>query len=1165
MINKKMIPGIIIFVILIVIIIVIIYNYNKKKKENKENSDKLQQCQQQCNSKLQQSNQQVQQCNSQLQQHKPQLKDSQLTISNLQKEIKANKFKLYKARYHSGEFQRTKLITLQLLESLAPDLKVGLGKGYTGKPLLGGVQETLEEYIADQKADQKAGSAAKHKTEMTEMTIGVLKALYEAFDDNFDTQSCLNLLKTVGMDALNLVLATAGLGWLSGPLNALVKDITGKKQATQPNLFTADQLTKILNQLLANYDITKNLNAIQVQLNNVANFLQNDYPNVKKNNQALCSPNVMPPSATYCPPQSPPNSNKCDFVQQNNNLQGCFINSNIAKGYPYDPSIVSSYKGSAVSGTTKRLYLTNFLGVQGSAGASTSPIFMLINGPILNAASNGNAASILDTLYTATSSIGGSQIQCMVSGYPLYIYIIIYTISYYQELALVDTNLPTTDKSYSNPYVSSNISKMYSTLNSLLSFPQTNKGFMSYIFNIFKCYYNQLTFNTNKNDCCGPIPANLPGHCCTHRDPNDGWCDEAKSCENYTSINDGFAMLNTVDPKSKRNWYQLISEKYNDNYYSPIETISIIQDDQNTIPPSAGDAQSVMTKYLAYFNEYLNFPFDTYLNFAKMAGYTPQTTITINGVTSTPTPTTSSDLFTYMLTLLYADNRVPITKPLPKISITFPALQDASGGYPFGLDKPSYTEALAAVNNFNTTPTLKDIDRYNTYGTPAYSIEPGASFDATMFNIPGDINFGSYSSFGLKGSNSLWVCDDGLADNIRSALLPGASPGYPGLSPGKTDSATPNSRQTYCINTKTGKLSNLQPYNPNQNYGPSSPAAGKIRVWQINANNQLYRLQSTGGHISIDDAPVLNWNNSGGSSTWNFNKSDGTTFSLVFDSNSYIIDGNISLFQPTTTPGPSTTPGPYTPPIGTARPWSTTPGPTTTPSKSGSITNLPVKWYDANMPLTPAAGTFKQWQFSLGGISYNLTLDSTSTYSLNGTPLPNFQNWNLSIVSAGTFSGIFGYEESLIYYDIGTNYSYTPVNSNSITIGGLPATPPAGSTKSWTTSDSGTKTPLTFSMDSNGNFILILGGYAKITLTGSFNMGFNYNGTIHAGGIFTPRIDINISGSLFFDTNGNLVSPSYINSSPQNSEYGPNGPLLPVAGVINTTDTINGNFILQIH
>ena len=1145
MIKKKMIPGIIIFTILIIIIISIIYIYNKKNKENKDNLDKLQKCKQQQIQKVQQYNKNLQ----------GSLNNKQLIIDNLEKQKKADKFKLYKSSYYSGEFQRTKLITSQSLESLAPDIKIGLGNKYSGTKT---TQETLEEYIADQKADQKAAKAAENKTKMTEMTIGLLKALYEAFDDNFDTQSCLNLLKTVGMDALNVALACAGLGWICGPLNALVKDLTTNKPAQNPNLFIAQKLCEQLEYDMKNSDISTNLNAVQTQLINVNKFLQTTYPQVKYlDTQVLCPPNVPPNQ--YCLPASPPNNNKCDFVNQNNDVQKCYLYSN---GIPpnakqYDPSIVTPLLQSVPGYPTKRYYLQNILGALGTSGSATSPISNIVAGPIPNTASgyNSNASGLLDTLYSQTNK-QPNQLSYMVNGYPLYIYIIIYTISYYQELALLDTSTDTQGGPYSNPYVSSNISKMYSTLNSLLSFPQTNKGFMTYIMNTFKCYYNQLTFNTHDNGCCNPSDRNTPLSCCSQWGKYNV-CTGTWQCDKWTTLDDGFSTLNTVDPKSKRNWYQLISEKYNDNYYSASVLVSIQQNTKGDMKqPSPGDAQSNMTKYLAYFNEYLNFPFDTYLNFAKMAGYTPQTSI--NGGPSTPS--TSTDLFTYMLTILYADNRVPITKPLPKISISFPSTQDASKGYPFGLDKPSYAEAYSAVQNFNPSPTLEDIDHYNTYGTPAYSIEPGASFNATMFNIPGDVKYGSYST-------GTWICADGLADNIRSALLPGASPGLPGANPGKTDSATPNSRQTYCINTKTGKLSNLIPYNPNQNYGPSFPPAGKLaRVWEINANNQLYRLQAINGHIGMNDGPFTNWNNSGGSSTWNFSLSDGTTGHLVFDSNSYITDGYISLFQPTTTPGQSTTPGPYTTPKGTARPWSTTPVPTTTysPSKSGSITNFitnsppPITYYDANMPVA-AAGTNKLWIFTLGGTSYNLTLDSTGAYYLNNNKLSNLQNWNLTIVSTGTFSGIFGYNESLIFYNVGNNYSYTPVNYTTVTLFnptnvpilvGPPSKPPAGSNKLWKTSvmNGQNKLPLTFSMDSNGNFMLI-SSVAPIVLNGSFvDNSFNYNGKIPAGGIVINPI--NISGSLIFDVNGNLISPSNIS---------PYGPLigLPVAGIISTSNSYN--------
>ena len=43
------------------------------------------------------------------------------------------------------------------------------------------------------------------------------------------------------------------------------------------------------------------------------------------------------------------------------------------------------------------------------------------------------------------------------------------------------------------------------------------------------------------------------------------------------------------------------------------------------------------------------------------------------------------------------------------------------------------------------------------------------------------------------------------------------------------------------------------------------------------------------------------------------------------------------------------------------------------------------------MPVA-AAGTNKLWIFTLGGTSYNLTLDSTGAYYLNNNKLSNIHN-----------------------------------------------------------------------------------------------------------------------------------------------------------------------------
>jgi hypothetical protein len=841
MINKKMIPGIIIFVIMIIIIIVIIYNYNKKNKENKQNSDKLQQC-----------NQEVQKCKVPLNNFKQQLQkslnDKQMVISNLEKQKKAEKFKLAKTRHFSRKHGITYQKTMSLLKSINAPLGKGkrLGVGSSTESST----ESLEEMLSEIKGDMRNNDSAEQFGEIGDATVDLIEAIYDGIQDGFTEESKNEIYKAVGVGLVDIIFACNGCGFLIGPFNKLISIFTKKKGETEnpSGSEIAQELYKDIFNTLKDNDMANDISGVQTQLDNITNsFLQSAYGAEKSSTtKVLC-------------PTTTSNGTNLNVIQ-------CMTNDPNTIGY--DPSGVTPFS-SGNTDNSRRSWLTVDPG--NKSGLLKSSLEQLALGETIGQAST--AQNVLDSInvkygVNGTNNLNTISLQTMVDGYPLYVNIIMYYIIYYQEMALYNAASMggVNNPNYMNPYYyyegtggnPIQIGLMFLYSNSRGSNYLLN-SFYNYIENIFITYMQKMSENQYGGDGYDEIVLTDQAH-------ND------------------LALFSTPCSNGKT-FTQLISLKYNDSEYA------------YQIYNNSGS--SMITKYLAYFHEFMNFPLDTYLMFLKIAGVA----VTCNG-----NPATSNDLFNAMIWDIYVVKGITINRGMGKLTpptATQPIINydtsDYSRGYPFGLNRPSFAEA----NNIgNVTPNdsctdsskicLAATDYYNNYCTPPVGISPGSTFDATIFNIPGDS--------GVYTKNM--SCVDSSANIVKSCVFPRASPGkviYNSDSTAVSTAANPGTRTAYCMNTVTGEFSTLQNIGggtpPPRGTEPSNPPSGYCKCWTISMNPTIGNtygfpfsylqiiLKSDGTWNSSYwgiDSPT--WSSSSNTLSFTLNGQQNSTSTITFDS-----------------------------------------------------------------------------------------------------------------------------------------------------------------------------------------------------------------------------------------------------------------------------------------
>jgi hypothetical protein len=1081
------------------------------------------------------------------------LNSNKITIRNLQQKIKEkeqeNLHNTYKLVYYSQEAARTSAITDGLLERFAPSLRIK-----NKKPLLGAAAGDNQNQIDNTKGDNGAAAASKAASSQGEKEITpILLALYKAFNGNFDSASTVNLVKQIGVGLLNVLLAAGGLGFLSGTINGLFAGIP-PGPASPPS---GSQLVANLENWLKNQAVLSTLNTQMNTITNVFNLVANnlsDYSTQKNNKGNLC-----PPSGPCTPNTS---GNGCDFVQDNTNLINCMKQPTQYQNILYDPNISLP---SGNSGTSTRGYLSAFLQNGGQnftsyIGQTVQQMNGLLNldqiyTNLIQGMDLTNSSTNPNPNYTTNiTTLAYTTVQL----YQFYLYIIIYTITYYQELASVDDNTP--DSTYNNPWNSSYIGNpkniklangaqgsgsLLGDLQRICSYPggdQKILGLYKTIYNAFNRYFITLVFTVNQSPCCND-PCGQEGvfsNPCNCSNNNHGICDPTtcSGCTISQTMADNSTVL--VNAKSRNpsdptiSWYVLMNQKHNDPNYA--QTVNVGGPDTY---------ESYCTKFLTYYCEYLNFPLDVYINYCKMAGVVLTSTGTVSNPTS-PTPTTSADLFNNILYSLYTQNADGKTNPvfstptglLPiRINQSF---DNINGGYPFGTDNHSYADAYNLQTNPLPYPTtLSDyqtMNDYNTMCTSLVKITPGAPIDnIEIFNNGADPT---------KYTNNSMVCSDFNADSIKSCLIPGSYPGSPGATKGITDSLNPNSRSVYCYDSNSGVVSILKK-NPNLPYQlPSQPAPGfNFRIWEITLyDGSIYRLQAIGGHLSMNDMPFINGTPIADGPTITFTVQDGTTGALVFDNNEYIIGGNIHA-PPTTV---------YTTP----------------PTKNYHTEfPIPVKYYDCNMPVAPTVGV-KIWVINS---SNSLTLDTSGNYSLNGTQLPPLTPsiaWNLTVVWPG-FSVVFGknesttqtIQESISSCNLGGSI-FVNIPSSSYE---LPTIPPSGQIKNWilNTSSNYINMNPSFQLDSSGVFNV---NGVNVNISANFN-NYSYSYTDSNNNLYSAILTFGpaqsiISGSISSGNPPNVNTSKLINT-PIIPSILSSQPIPPVAPYTLKKWAISGNPKLQ--
>jgi len=990
MINKKMIPGIIIFVILIVIIIVIIHNCNKK---NKENEDKLQQC-----------NQEVQKCktplkdtqltvNSLKQQLQKSLNDKEMVISNLEKQ---NKFKLAKTKHFAKKYGETYEKTINLLKS--SNAIVPAGKS---RRRLGGVSnEALEEMLSELKADNHTNEAAEQCGQIGDATVDLISAIYEGAQDGFTEQSKEEIVKSVGVGLINIFFACSGLGFLTGPFTKFVSIFTGEKGGTTENTGEqiASQLLGDINTLLQDNQLATYITNVNSYLNQIADsFLITgyNYYNKYSNSRVLC-PDPLCGSS----------QNPCDIASCMNK------NTNISKSVDiYDPSAVTMMNNGSIN---RRQYILNTQNQnQGvSTGLSSSPLSLLFSNNYNDGISPTGILNLIYTNYNTSNRNG--CFYTMISGYPLYVNIIQYNIIYLQEQSLYNISTDN-NNNYLSPYSSLKSNPIYSgveslsnpsasPLNQMNQSPCLLQQFYNYIQNIFTLYIQNclaIKTQTDNGKCCNSCGVKHAMYCC-----GDNYCDDCFYCvRGGTFVTDSCSLLNTVptNGKVKSTWYQLISQKYNDKLYG-----------NNIFGPTQSDNTAYITKYLTYFNEFMNFPLDVYLIYMQMCGNT-LTNATTN------LPATSADLFNNMIYYIYTNiNKAGGINGLSTLTvpsqITINIVFDPSSAYPFGLNRPSFGE-YTKNNGCGATSSpqafFECLDNYNTYCTSPYAISPGNSFDASLFNLPGDNHLGNLSS------NS--ICSDPTANIVKSCGM-----GLQGMITNQanmTSQANNYSRMAYCMNSLTGEYSTIisQGGTPAPNTTPTTPSSG-TKCWDIpNQNIDITKNPSAIIQLQLGSG---GWTNSVFSGlyniTWNGNMMTcGIASSSATNDTTITFDNYQNITNLT---------GPY---LGPQSP------------------STPIPYYivNDNVNTYPTNG-YKCWDLFGDGSSI-FRVDSSGTYTYNGIAPSYLGHETTTVIFTAApgsnhtnFSLIFGANESIIDGKVDGSYLFEYFNYSNTT-----TPPPSSKTK----------------------------------------------------------------------------------------------------------------------
>jgi hypothetical protein len=604
-------------------------------------------------------------------------------------------------------------------------------------------------------------------------------------------QTRLNSEIAIGLDLLNYALGLAGLGFLSGPL-AIFAGLT-KKSA--PPLPESVILAKIVSDTTLYSDITHFMTAQNDYFGAVNNFIIDYIQNKKYNQQVLC------PYPIGCQTEGSGSTKRCDPDAQSSAIRTCMLSPfSQDPTIRYDPNILYSTMPSQFatnsndSSITKRAYLKKILTDPNNA------LSALVTGTTSSAAASSTGiTAMMSFIYEAINSdTPGAALGVCIGFLPQFIIIMTYTVTYYHELALLDERILSYQTGYENPWISDVIgdttclyivgqgwndqASSQNTTNLLGKLQDICKSFQIYINTTFEVYFNGLTVTTGTwdNGCC-----DSPFSCCLNFDgkcgercvkyPAWGITDSANSGKNQVIPND------TTAPNNTKDWYGAMRTKYPSYYFYYPESL------YNRYTDGMNDGIALVI-YMNCFREFLNFPYKHFLDYCKMAGYT------------VPANITSDQLYYNTLNKLlpqkgYSPANLGIPPSIPfDLTNTRTYNMDLSGGYPFGLDSPSYREGIQKWLTPNeivlsdSSSLLQDTYKFNTYCSPIRHVTPGELYDATEFNIEGDDASRPWDKAACRWSPESSSHTVGMVSCLKGGLFPGTS-----------NNIIPNSRTAFCV------------------------------------------------------------------------------------------------------------------------------------------------------------------------------------------------------------------------------------------------------------------------------------------------------------------------------------------------------------------------------
>jgi len=704
------------------------------------------------------------------------------------------------------------------LETLKSQINV-LDMQQPGKTLVsrkGLLQDAVENAKADGGGKNMMDSITKNG-DIQKQGLAILNSLYQGFQDNWTQADLHQIWNQIGIGILDIGLACADLGFLIGPLNNLLNSPPFKASpppAPDPNAV----LARIINTALDQNGLRTFCTTQQTQFA-VINTQLSTYNYEKYGLQTYCPPDVT------CSPVTP-GIPTCDPIAVNNSAVACMRTPDEQNpSVKFDPSMLRLDE----TNSEKRQKLLTIL------NDPAKPLYQMLF--------SGNQSIDGMNLWLGNGCGTGATIQFLKP----FLVIIGYLITYYHEISMLDLSVVGTG--FKNPWMSLKIgtpSSLYQAssggwltsaqgqpVGSLLGDLQVvcNK-YQTFIEKSFMTYWTQLQVGNQDNGCCGSNQY-YPDCWFTSCNNNLNW--------NITDMSgQGAVATITRGDNGTPDWYGLMRTKYNwAGPYQPGTSDWHAYDSNYTT-----DGLRIRLMYMRFFNEYLNYPCDTLVALRKMAGYDDgnlQGSDLLNNILydccmNPPQPNPAGSVPQDPTIGGYLPPKVPFGQNNFSLS----------GGYPFGLNGPSYRSAI--LKNLNLTqavpnyaPVIGPTDQDDTYAfgsycTPMVSLTPNQAFDARLFNIDGDAN-----------ASTPWVnalCSD-------PATIGAISCAKAVVSPGTTGTPNANSRDAFCVNINGGTslLTKIAPPPPSQKIFTYSYTGSQQSLSIVTAGLVTFEIWGAGGGL----------------------------------------------------------------------------------------------------------------------------------------------------------------------------------------------------------------------------------------------------------------------------------------------------------------------------